>query len=122
MIAVAANGNVFPCHQMSGYYEQHNDILGNLKKDKLKDLLCESRYLDEICTTVGTLRKVNNKCGSCKYFEYCCGGCRAIALALTGDKLASDPSKCFFFENGYYEKITDMFSEWENLSVMRGIL
>ena len=122
MIAVAANGNVFPCHQMSGYYEQHNDILGNLKKDKLKDLLRESRYLDEICTTVGTLRKVNNKCGNCKYFEYCCGGCRAIALALTGDKLASDPSKCFFFENGYYEKITDMFSEWENLSVMRGIL
>ena len=23
MVAVAANGNVFPCHQMSGYYEQH---------------------------------------------------------------------------------------------------
>lgn len=32
MVAIAANGNVFPCHQMSGYYEQHEDMLGNVKK------------------------------------------------------------------------------------------
>ena len=43
MIAVAANGNVFPCHQMSGYYEQHGDILGNLKTGSLKDLLSGGR-------------------------------------------------------------------------------
>ena len=119
MIAVAANGNVFPCHQMSGYYEQHGDILGNLKKGSLKELICSGRYMDEICTTVGTLREVNTKCGKCKYFEYCCGGCRAIAIALLGDKMASDPSKCFFFENGYYNKIVEMLSEWENLSIIK---
>ncbi len=118
MIAVAANGNVFPCHQMSGYYEQHGDILGNLKTGSLKELLSGGRYIDEVCTTVGTLRKVNTKCGKCKYFEYCCGGCRAIALALSGDKMAADPSKCFFYENGYYEKIVNMLSGWENLSVI----
>lgn len=119
MIAVAANGNVFPCHQMSGYYEQHGDVLGNLKKGSLKELICGGRYMDEICATVGTLRKVNTRCGKCKYFEYCCGGCRAIALALSGDKMASDPSKCFFFGNGYYDKIVELLSGWENLSVIK---
>ena len=118
MIAVAANGNVFPCHQMSGYYEQHGDILGNLKSGSLKELISGGRYMDEICEAVGHLREINTKCGKCKYFEYCCGGCRAIALALSGDKSASDPSKCFFFENGYYKKITDILDGWNNLSVI----
>ncbi len=119
MIAVAANGNVFPCHQMSGYYEMHNDVLGNLKTGTLKDLISGGRYMDEICTTVGTLREVNEKCGKCKYYEYCCGGCRAIALALSGDKMASDPSKCFFFENGYYDKIVEIMKGWHNLTVIK---
>ena len=30
MVAVAANGNLYPCHQMSGYYEQHGYFLGNV--------------------------------------------------------------------------------------------
>ena len=116
MIAVGANGNLYPCHQMSGYYDQHHDFLGNVKTDSLKSLLQSSRYLDEICTTLGTLREKNTKCGACKYFEYCCGGCRAIALALTEDKLACDPSKCFFFENGYYEKFSNLPCGWQSLS------
>ncbi len=118
LIAVAANGNVFPCHQMSGYYEQHNDVLGNLKTGTLKDLLSGSRYIDEVCTTVGTLRESNNKCSTCKYFEYCCGGCRAIALALTNNKMAPDPSKCFFYENGYYDKIVQTMEGWRNTTVI----
>ena len=34
MVAVAANGNLYPCHQMSGYYEQHGYFLGNVKKKR----------------------------------------------------------------------------------------
>ena len=119
LIAVAANGNVYPCHQMSGYYEQQHDIPGNLKSGSLKELLSKSRYMDEVCTTVGDLRAVNKKCGNCDYFEYCCGGCRAIALALTNNKMAPDPSKCFFFENGYYDKIANILDGWKNLSPMK---
>lgn len=107
MVAVAANGNVFPCHQMSGYYEQHGDTLGNVKQIPLSQLLSGGKYIDEVCTTLGTLREKNEKCGKCEYFEYCNGGCRAIALALTGDKLGIDPSKCLFWENGYDKKISE---------------
>lgn len=107
MIAVAANGNVFPCHQMSGYYEQRHDSLGNVKREPLDKLLTFGPYIDEVCTTLGTLREKNEKCGKCEHFEYCNGGCRAIALALTGDKLGIDPSKCLFWQNGYERKIAE---------------
>lgn len=114
MIAVAANGNVFPCMQMSGYYEQKNDILGNVKKDGLQPLLQYGRYLMEVCTTVGDLAKVNEQCRNCRYWRFCAGGCRAIALALTGDKLGIDPAKCMFFAKGYYEKTAKAMGDWRN--------
>lgn len=105
MVAVGADGNVFPCHQMSGYYEQHRDFLGNVKKTPLKELLTSGKYIDEVCTTLKTLREKNEVCGKCGHFEYCNGGCRAIALALTSDKLGIDSSKCLFWKNGYDKKI-----------------
>lgn len=65
-----------------------------------------------VCTTLDVLRKENKKCGNCKYFELCNGGCRAIALALTGDKLGIDPSKCFFWENGYADKVAKALPDY----------
>ena len=118
MTAIAANGNVFPCHQMSGYYEQHGDILGNVKTGSLQAIWQDSRYLCEICTTVDQVRKHDSKCGDCQYFKYCAGGCRAIAHALTGDKLAADPSKCLFFEKGYYQKAVDAMNGYRNLTTI----
>ena len=58
MVAVAANGNLYPCHQMSGYYEQHGFFLGNVKKTPLKDFLSGGKYLEEVCTTLGTLNEL----------------------------------------------------------------
>ena len=114
MIAVAANGNVFPCMQMSGYYESKNDILGNVKESGLRPLLQMGRYLAEVCTTVGDLAKVNSECGECPYFKYCAAGCRAIALTLTADKMGVDPSKCLFFKQGYYAKAVEAMGDWHN--------
>ncbi len=115
MIAVAANGNLYPCHQMSGYYEQHHDFLGNLKETPLRTLLSGGKYLDEVCTTLGRLRGQNKTCDSCSHFEHCNGGCRAVALALTGDKLGIDPSKCLFWEKGYAEKIAEVLPEYHTV-------
>lgn len=115
-VAVAANGNVYPCLQMSGYYDAKNDFLGNIKTGGLQPLLQKGAYLDEICVTPGQLANVNNKCAECKWFRYCAGDCRALALALTGDKLGSDLAKCVFFNSGYYEKIMVLFDGWRNLA------
>lgn len=115
MVAVAANGNVYPCHQVSGYYEKHNYYLGNVKKDGLQPLLQVGKYIAEVCTPVSSVKEHDQRCGSCRYFRYCLGGCRAIATAFTGDKLAHDPAKCAFFYGGYYEKLRNILSEWEDI-------
>lgn len=112
MVAVAANGNLYPCHQMSGYYEARHDFLGNVKSDGLQSLLQESKYLREVCTTLADLKSVNAECAVCPWFQTCCGGCRAIALALTHNKMAPDPSKCFYFKGGYDERVHSLLSDW----------
>ena len=114
MVAVAANGNVFPCLQMSGYYEAKKDILGNVKESGLRPILQVGKYLAEVCTTVGDLASVNAECNACPYFKYCAGGCRASALTLTSDKMGVDPSKCLFFKKGYYEKAVEAMGDWRN--------
>lgn len=121
MVAVGANGELYPCHQMSGYYEGHGWRLGNVKKESLQTILQGGDYLSEVCTTVKTLAGHNEKCAACKYFKYCCGGCRAVGLALSGDKLGADISKCLFFEQGYYQKINKAMGDWRNLSCIKEI-
>lgn len=118
MVAVAANGNVFPCMQMSGYYEARGDVLGNVKTDGLKFLLQSGKYIGEVCMTLGELASKNETCANCKYFKYCAGGCRAIGLTLTGDKCGSDLAKCLYFNKGYYEKTAVLLKEWRNILPM----
>ena len=119
MIAVAANGNVFPCLQMSGYYEAKGDILGNVKESGLRPILQIGKYLAEVCTTVGELAEKNEECNACPYFKYCAGGCRAVALTLTSDKMGVDPSKCLFYKKGYYEKTVEAMGDWCNNTPIR---
>lgn len=117
-VAVAANGNVYPCMQISGSYDAKKEFLGNVKTDHLQTLLQGGKYLDEVCATVKTLAQNNRRCALCRYFKYCAGGCRALAFALTGDKLGSDPAKCVFFQKGYYEKIEALLDGWKNVAPM----
>ena len=120
MVAVAANGNLFPCHQMSGYYEGHGWTLGNIKKEGLRKYLQEGSYLDEVCTTVKDLKEKNERCAACKWFKHCVGGCRAIGLALTGDKFGTDFSKCIFFHGGYMEKLKEVMKGYRDTSGVCG--
>lgn len=115
MVAVAANGNVFPCMQMSGYYEARSDKLGNVKRDGLQPLLQGGRYLREVCMTLFDLAQRNKTCAKCRYFKHCAGGCRAIGLTLTGDKCGTDLAKCLYFNEGYYERTVGLLNGWENL-------
>ena len=114
MVAIGANGHVYPCLQLSGVYEEHKIQLGDVRKQSLHDLLKESRYLDEVCTTIGDLKKANDKCANCKYFKYCAGGCRALSYAYCGKYLREDPWKCVFYEKGYYDKLVKVLNDYKN--------
>lgn len=118
MIAISANGNVFPCMQMSGTFEARGETFGNVHKDSLQTLLQYGKYLSEVCTTVKELSEKNETCKNCPYFKYCIGGCRALALAFTGTTLGTDPSKCLFFHEGYHKKINAIMGDWINASPM----
>ena len=54
-------------------------------------------------------------CDQCKWFQYCCGGCRAVGLALTNDKFGVDKFKCTFFEKGYLEKLAEALPDYKSL-------
>ena len=116
MAAVGANGNLYPCFQISGYFEQHGWFLGNVKKDGLKKHLRSGDYLDHVCTTVKEIKEHSEKCANCKWFPYCCGGCRAAGILLSNDKLGPDLSRCLFFEGGYMDKLKEALPGFRNLA------
>lgn len=117
-IAVTPEGEAVPCNQMSGYYAKYGMSLGNVKTDGLQALLREGPYLETVTATVGELFARNPKCGGCSWRRLCLGGCRAIALALTGDSMGSDPAKCAYFQRGYVEKTQALFEALEGWHCM----
>lgn len=114
MIAVSSNGDVVPCLQMSGYFLEKGICLGNLLQTPLKDLVKESAYLD--LATAPVLKQIlkNDKCGNCKYYTTCTGGCPALGLLYSEDVnfYHEDITKCIFYENGWYEKVTRTLKDW----------
>ena len=57
-------------------------------------------------TTVGEIRDRNRKCRECKYVDRCTGSCRNSALLEGDDYYAPSEENCYFFENGWEERIT----------------
>ena len=73
-------GDVQPC----GYFDLK---LGNVRETPLSRIWAESPVLDDLRHP----ERLKGKCGVCEY-KTVCGGCRARALAKTGDYLAEEPS------------------------------
>jgi len=109
MIAVGSNGNVYPCHQASGLFEEKGIYLGNILKESLQKLLQDSDYIKMITSTVGERREKSEKCHKCEYFKKCTGGCPVLAFIYSGDYYLEDKSKCIFFNNKYDDKLREVF-------------
>ena len=97
---VAANG-IVPLPPDVGLLRAARDILGNAKRTFRS--CSPAGYLDGYASARAA-RKY--KCASCVILSFASGGCRAVALALTGDKLGVDPSNvCSGSGRGYHKKI-----------------
>ena len=119
LVGVSSSGEIVPCLQMSGYFEEHGIHLGSLYKTSLKELLTESDYMKIVCSNLHKRRKNNSKCDACRYFPYCKGGCPALGGLFSEKQLDlydTDITKCLFFENGWYQKCTSVMSGWKNLT------
>lgn len=114
MIAVSSAGEVVPCLQMSGYFLEKGISLGNLFKTPLKELVRESDYLNLAMAPLFKQIVENDKCGNCKYYKACTGGCPALGLLYSKDVnfYHEDITKCIFFENGWYDKATVALKDW----------
>lgn len=120
MVAVGANGNVYPCLQMSGWMEARGIEFGNVKKEGLQPILQGGNLMKEICATIGDMLKVNDKCKSCPHLKYCRGGCRALGiLASNGDFRAPDLWKCTFFSKDYTDKFIEALGEYHNQTELK---
>ena len=79
VIFVSHAGDVFPC----GYLPLK---CGNVLRDDLREIWADSPLLGEL----RNFDLLAGKCGRCE-FKAACGGCRARALAATGEWLVPDP-------------------------------
>ena len=114
MIAVSSSGEVVPCLQMSGYFMEHGISLGNVFTTPLRELTVDSPYLNLAMAPLLKQIVENDKCGNCKYYKACTGGCPALGLLYSKDVdfYHEDITKCEFFENGWYEKVTERLKDW----------
>jgi radical SAM protein with 4Fe4S-binding SPASM domain len=114
MIAITSSGEVVPCMQMSGWFMEHGISLANVKKQPLKDIVTKSDYLDIAMATVLQQILANEKCADCKYYMACTGGCPALGRLYShrDDFYGEDITKCTFFENGWYDRVTDTLKDY----------
>lgn len=123
MIGIASDGEVAPCLQMTGTMTERAVHFANVHDTKLSTILSEGPYFDMVCCNMYKFKENTPKCASCRHFKYCSGGCPAFSM-LYSDKKADyfnpDVTKCLFWDNGFYERITEiMGDDWINLTKIR---
>ena len=102
---IGADGMIAPCMGMADCsYARH---FPNVFRTPLKEILgADSQFVSLCNTTVAEVRDKSGKCRSCRYIDRCTGGCRNTALVKGDNYYAADDEQCFFFENGWEERIT----------------
>ena len=68
-------------------------------------LKCYLRFLHAVNYNVGDVRRSNDECRKCEFNERCAGGCRSAALQADDNYYGVDPDACYFFKNGWEDRI-----------------
>lgn len=84
--SVQPNGTITPCVYMS------SEKVGNIRTATLEEI-----WNNALFHVLSDREDRGDHCGVCDYRNYC-GGCRARALAYTGDVTAGDPGCSFNYE------------------------
>ena len=114
LAAVTAEGDLVPCLQMSGRFNQDGTRLGNVKGGGLQKLFQEGPYLDKICLTLRDLLSTNPSCSQCTHFLDCQGGCRAIAVLTSEDYMGPDLAQCIYYKEGYADRMQTLLRRISN--------
>jgi radical SAM protein with 4Fe4S-binding SPASM domain len=79
--SVTPSGQVSPCSLLGPSFDA-----GSLRERSFHDLWARGSSFERLRAVEG-----NADCWSCRHYDHCGGGCRARALAATGDLAAPDP-------------------------------
>ncbi len=88
--AIQPNGIITPCVYISGIQ------VGDIRRNTLHEI-----WNNKLFDTLADREDRGDHCGVCTYRHYC-GGCRARALAYTGDIQAGDPG-CIYNQHLWHE-------------------
>lgn len=103
MLYISPEGGVLPCQSMIA--APIFDEYPNLFETSLQQVLQDSKYIKDACSTMQEFMDHNPECRECPYLKNCHGGCRASAIGADGtDFLKPDPKACTYFKNGWFEK------------------
>jgi len=118
---VGCDGEISLCNQISGYMKSIGTSWGNAYRDPLAQLLSDSAFIDQLLCTWGKVRAHNPECSQCEFKQLCNCGCRAVALATTGDIMGKDISQCVFFKGGWYDAYRELAVQHglQGMGVMR---
>ncbi|MBR4744946.1 MAG: radical SAM protein [Oscillospiraceae bacterium] len=101
---IGADGMVAPCMGMCDCgFASH---FPNLFETPLREILRDSEFLTLCAVTVKDIRDHNPKCRECAYVDRCTGGCRNSVLMQGDDYYGIDENLCYFYENGWEERLT----------------
>ncbi len=117
-ISICANGQVYPCLQVSGAFKEHGVCLADIKKEELSDILTDSPYMRIATLSGNDLMNGNDRCRNCPFAQYCAGGCPAVSLIMHGRYDGPDDSACVFFRDGYYKRIKETLKDYTDVMPM----
>lgn len=100
---IGADGMVAPCQGMCDCGVAGR--LDSLFDRPLREILTDSEYVKLSYLTVGDVRSGNGECRACAFADRCSGGCRNSALIAGDNPCGVDPDACYFFRNGWEERI-----------------
>lgn len=114
-ICIAANGNIYPCHQASGLADSQGVFYGNVKKQGLQNAINGELYMTEALMTAGQMFKNSKECSACNHFRQCMGGCRIFSKYILGGLYKPSPFSCQLYNDNFEEKVATVLPDWENL-------
>ena len=100
---IGADGVVSPCMGMCDTSYAAN--FPSLREHRLSEVLQDSAVVELAYATVRDVRDGNGECRNCEYIDRCTGGCRQAALMAEENYYGVDPTVCFFFKNGWEQRI-----------------